>query len=75
MTLMSIHFNLIYDLITNSSKKKKCNSHLCISGLSLLENKEDPLEDWRQKFWTSYKVYMHPKVKSQTSCYRVQSVF
>uniref|UniRef100_A0A4W6FHK8 Si:ch211-120k19.1 n=1 Tax=Lates calcarifer TaxID=8187 RepID=A0A4W6FHK8_LATCA len=26
-------------------------------GLSLLENKDDPLEDWRQKFWTSYKVY------------------
>ncbi|CAB1448847.1 unnamed protein product [Pleuronectes platessa] len=25
-------------------------------GLSLLEKKEDPLEDWRQKFWTSYKV-------------------
>ncbi|XP_030606452.1 mpv17-like protein [Archocentrus centrarchus] len=24
-------------------------------GLSLLENKNDPLEDWRQKFWTSYK--------------------
>ncbi|XP_041799323.1 mpv17-like protein [Chelmon rostratus] len=24
-------------------------------GLSLLENKADPLEDWRQKFWTSYK--------------------
>ncbi|XP_071327027.1 mpv17-like protein [Trachinotus anak] len=24
-------------------------------GLSLLENKEDPLKDWRQKFWTSYK--------------------
>ncbi|KAM4581231.1 mpv17-like protein [Odontesthes bonariensis] len=24
-------------------------------GLSLLENKDDPLEDWRQKFWTSYK--------------------
>ncbi|XP_023258113.1 mpv17-like protein [Seriola lalandi dorsalis] len=24
-------------------------------GLSLLEKKEDPLEDWRQKFWTSYK--------------------
>uniref|UniRef100_A0A667XJ07 Si:ch211-120k19.1 n=1 Tax=Myripristis murdjan TaxID=586833 RepID=A0A667XJ07_9TELE len=24
-------------------------------GLSVLENKEDPLEDWRQKFWTSYK--------------------
>ncbi|XP_028281102.1 mpv17-like protein [Parambassis ranga] len=24
-------------------------------GLSLLENKEDPFEDWRQKFWTSYK--------------------
>ncbi|XP_047455001.1 mpv17-like protein [Mugil cephalus] len=24
-------------------------------GLSLLENKHDPLEDWRQKFWTSYK--------------------
>lgn len=27
-----------------------------LSGLSLLENKDDPLEDWRQKFWTSYKV-------------------
>uniref|UniRef100_A0A8C9Z0L1 Si:ch211-120k19.1 n=1 Tax=Sander lucioperca TaxID=283035 RepID=A0A8C9Z0L1_SANLU len=26
-------------------------------GLSLLENKDDPLEDWRQKFWTSYKVH------------------
>uniref|UniRef100_A0AAX7VS06 Uncharacterized protein n=1 Tax=Astatotilapia calliptera TaxID=8154 RepID=A0AAX7VS06_ASTCA len=25
-------------------------------GLSLLEHKDDPLEDWRQKFWTSYKV-------------------
>ncbi|XP_060937950.1 mpv17-like protein [Limanda limanda] len=24
-------------------------------GLSLLEKKEDPLEDWRHKFWTSYK--------------------
>ncbi|XP_056458337.1 mpv17-like protein [Gadus chalcogrammus] len=24
-------------------------------GLSLLERKEDPLEDWRGKFWTSYK--------------------
>ncbi|XP_029307984.1 mpv17-like protein [Cottoperca gobio] len=24
-------------------------------GLSLLENKEDLFEDWRQKFWTSYK--------------------
>ncbi|KAI3361079.1 hypothetical protein L3Q82_013281, partial [Scortum barcoo] len=24
-------------------------------GLSLLENKDDLLEDWRQKFWTSYK--------------------
>ncbi|XP_047217503.1 mpv17-like protein isoform X1 [Girardinichthys multiradiatus] len=24
-------------------------------GLSLLENKDDPLEDWRQKFWTSYR--------------------
>ncbi|AWO96518.1 60S ribosomal protein L18 [Scophthalmus maximus] len=24
-------------------------------GLSLLENREDPLEDWRHKFWTSYK--------------------
>ncbi|CAG6015301.1 unnamed protein product [Menidia menidia] len=24
-------------------------------GLSLLENKDDPLEDWRQKFLTSYK--------------------
>ncbi|XP_004541248.1 mpv17-like protein [Maylandia zebra] len=24
-------------------------------GLSLLEHKDDPLEDWRQKFWTSYK--------------------
>ncbi|KAK2844657.1 hypothetical protein Q5P01_011316 [Channa striata] len=24
-------------------------------GLSLLENKEDLLEDWRQNFWTSYK--------------------
>ncbi|KAM4600934.1 mpv17-like protein [Polymixia lowei] len=24
-------------------------------GLSVLEHKEDPLEDWRQKFWTSYK--------------------
>ncbi|KAG7237662.1 hypothetical protein INR49_032108 [Caranx melampygus] len=24
-------------------------------GLSLLESKEDPLEDWKQKFWTSYK--------------------
>ncbi|KAK7886050.1 hypothetical protein WMY93_025671 [Mugilogobius chulae] len=24
-------------------------------GLSFLENKEDPFEDWRQKFWTSYK--------------------
>nr|XP_020473330.1 mpv17-like protein [Monopterus albus] len=24
-------------------------------GLSLLENKEDLLETWRQKFWTSYK--------------------
>ncbi|XP_069551954.1 mpv17-like protein isoform X1 [Brachyistius frenatus] len=24
-------------------------------GLSLLEKKDDPLEDWRQKFWTSYK--------------------
>ncbi|XP_035019388.1 mpv17-like protein [Hippoglossus stenolepis] len=24
-------------------------------GLSLMEKKEDPLEDWRQKFWTSYK--------------------
>ncbi|XP_068616670.1 mpv17-like protein [Brachionichthys hirsutus] len=24
-------------------------------GLGLLENKDDPLEDWRQKFWTSYK--------------------
>ncbi|XP_062255621.1 mpv17-like protein [Platichthys flesus] len=24
-------------------------------GLSLLEKREDPLEDWRQKFWTSYK--------------------
>uniref|UniRef100_A0A8C3AIW1 Si:ch211-120k19.1 n=1 Tax=Cyclopterus lumpus TaxID=8103 RepID=A0A8C3AIW1_CYCLU len=27
-------------------------------GLSLLENKEDPLEDWKQKFWTSYKVQL-----------------
>lgn len=27
-----------------------------IVGLSLLEHKDDPLEDWRQKFWTSYKV-------------------
>ncbi|KAM9851471.1 mpv17-like protein [Aulostomus maculatus] len=24
-------------------------------GLSFLENKDDVLEDWRQKFWTSYK--------------------
>ncbi|XP_054597367.2 mpv17-like protein [Nothobranchius furzeri] len=24
-------------------------------GLSLLENKEDPLEEWRHKFWTSYQ--------------------
>ncbi|KAM8870641.1 mpv17-like protein [Spinachia spinachia] len=24
-------------------------------GLSLLENKDDPLADWRQNFWTSYK--------------------
>ncbi|XP_061771245.1 mpv17-like protein isoform X2 [Nerophis ophidion] len=24
-------------------------------GLSLLEDKEDIFEDWRQKFWTSYK--------------------
>uniref|UniRef100_A0A6Q2Z8G6 Uncharacterized protein n=1 Tax=Esox lucius TaxID=8010 RepID=A0A6Q2Z8G6_ESOLU len=24
-------------------------------GLSVLENKEDPLEDWKEKFWTSYK--------------------
>ncbi|XP_017270992.1 mpv17-like protein [Kryptolebias marmoratus] len=24
-------------------------------GLSVLEHKDDPLEDWRQKFWTSYK--------------------
>ncbi|XP_054639194.1 mpv17-like protein [Dunckerocampus dactyliophorus] len=24
-------------------------------GLSLLESKDDLLEDWRQKFWTSYK--------------------
>ncbi|XP_071394627.1 mpv17-like protein [Centroberyx affinis] len=24
-------------------------------GLSVLENKEDPLEDWQQKFWPSYK--------------------
>ncbi|XP_028985517.1 mpv17-like protein [Betta splendens] len=24
-------------------------------GLSLLEKKGDPLEDWRQNFWTSYK--------------------
>ncbi|KAM6910678.1 mpv17-like protein [Xenentodon cancila] len=24
-------------------------------GLSLLESKDDPLQDWRQKFWTSYK--------------------
>nr|XP_040022121.1 mpv17-like protein [Gasterosteus aculeatus aculeatus]XP_040022122.1 mpv17-like protein [Gasterosteus aculeatus aculeatus]XP_040022123.1 mpv17-like protein [Gasterosteus aculeatus aculeatus] len=24
-------------------------------GLSLLENKDDLLEDWRQNFWTSYK--------------------
>uniref|UniRef100_A0A673HKZ2 Si:ch211-120k19.1 n=1 Tax=Sinocyclocheilus rhinocerous TaxID=307959 RepID=A0A673HKZ2_9TELE len=25
-------------------------------GLSTLEGAEDPLEDWRTKFWTSYKV-------------------
>lgn len=25
-------------------------------GLSLLEHKDDPFEDWRQKFWTSYKI-------------------
>eukprot|EP00063_Salmo_salar_P082293 XP_014057128.1 PREDICTED: mpv17-like protein isoform X2 [Salmo salar] len=25
------------------------------TGLSVLENKEDPLENWREKFWTSYK--------------------
>uniref|UniRef100_A0A096M1M7 Si:ch211-120k19.1 n=1 Tax=Poecilia formosa TaxID=48698 RepID=A0A096M1M7_POEFO len=25
-------------------------------GLSFLENRDDLLEDWRQKFWTSYKV-------------------
>ncbi|KAF7655272.1 hypothetical protein LDENG_00058700 [Lucifuga dentata] len=25
------------------------------TGLSVLENKEDLLEDWREKFWTSYK--------------------
>uniref|UniRef100_A0A672H112 Si:ch211-120k19.1 n=1 Tax=Salarias fasciatus TaxID=181472 RepID=A0A672H112_SALFA len=35
-------------------------------GLSFLENKDDPLEDWRQKFWTSYKVskqfIVHPAV-------------
>ncbi|KAJ8005082.1 hypothetical protein DPEC_G00142960 [Dallia pectoralis] len=24
-------------------------------GLSVLENKEDPLEDWKEKFWPSYK--------------------
>ncbi|XP_061072701.1 mpv17-like protein [Conger conger] len=24
-------------------------------GLSVLEGREDPLEDWREKFWTSYK--------------------
>ncbi|XP_068180909.1 mpv17-like protein [Antennarius striatus] len=24
-------------------------------GLSLLENKDDPFEDWRHQFWTSYK--------------------
>ncbi|KAM9806594.1 mpv17-like protein [Syngnathus typhle] len=24
-------------------------------GLSLLENKDDLLQDWREKFWTSYK--------------------
>uniref|UniRef100_A0A3Q3MV75 Si:ch211-120k19.1 n=1 Tax=Mastacembelus armatus TaxID=205130 RepID=A0A3Q3MV75_9TELE len=27
-------------------------------GLSFLENKEDLFEDWRQKFWTSYKVHV-----------------
>uniref|UniRef100_A0A3Q3X092 Uncharacterized protein n=1 Tax=Mola mola TaxID=94237 RepID=A0A3Q3X092_MOLML len=32
-------------------------------GLSLLENKDDPLEDWRQKFWTSYKVYTYIQSK------------
>uniref|UniRef100_A0A3Q0R9W3 Si:ch211-120k19.1 n=1 Tax=Amphilophus citrinellus TaxID=61819 RepID=A0A3Q0R9W3_AMPCI len=31
-------------------------------GLSLLENKNDPLEDWRQKFWTSYKVHIESAV-------------
>nr|XP_061789002.1 mpv17-like protein [Nerophis lumbriciformis] len=24
-------------------------------GLSFLENRDDPFEDWREKFWTSYK--------------------
>uniref|UniRef100_A0A673FNY3 Si:ch211-120k19.1 n=1 Tax=Sinocyclocheilus rhinocerous TaxID=307959 RepID=A0A673FNY3_9TELE len=28
-------------------------------GLSTLEGAEDPLEDWRNKFWTSYKRFPH----------------
>ncbi|KAG9334304.1 hypothetical protein JZ751_008286 [Albula glossodonta] len=24
-------------------------------GLSVLEGRQDPFEDWREKFWTSYK--------------------
>ena len=27
-----------------------------ISGLSLLESKEDLFQDWKRRFWTSYKV-------------------
>lgn len=31
------------------------NPHIFL-GLSTLEGRDDPLEDWKNKFWTSYKV-------------------
>lgn len=38
------------------------NGCFFISGLSLLESKEDLFQDWRQRFWTSYKVCIFTKM-------------
>lgn len=47
---------------------EKPNEHFGISGLSLLENKDNPLEDWRQKFWTSYKVKINEYLAFDWTC-------
>uniref|UniRef100_A0A673FPE4 Si:ch211-120k19.1 n=1 Tax=Sinocyclocheilus rhinocerous TaxID=307959 RepID=A0A673FPE4_9TELE len=38
-------------------------------GLSTLEGAEDPLEDWRNKFWTSYKVNTRNTGTIRHKCY------